>query len=104
MALVNDDQLTALAESIVPAAPSGASAEQTAARNEAVANVKSMLQKSKQYTVDYLEIQGIETSVSTSVNVASVSGVTPGVGASGPGTGTGSGSESMSNAGRGLVK
>lgn len=65
MALINNSQLTALAEDIVPDVPSGASAEQIAARNEAVANTKNLCQKIMQYIIDQLEIKNINVSTGT---------------------------------------
>ncbi len=61
MALIDTDQLNALAEDIVPTAPDGASSEQTAARTASVANVRDMAEKLMQYIVDQIEIKGVET-------------------------------------------
>lgn len=65
MALINDTQLTALAEDIVPALPGTPTAEQIAARELAVTNIKSLCQKLMQYVIDYLEIKGITIDTGT---------------------------------------
>lgn len=75
MALINAGQLTALAEDIVPAAPGGASPEQIAARDEAVAQVKDMAQKIFQYMIDYMEVKGVEVTLDTSLNTVFTAGV-----------------------------
>ena len=58
MALIVDAQLSALAEDIVPTIASP-SAEQTEARNVAVANVKTLCQKICQYLIDQMEVKGV---------------------------------------------
>ena len=65
MALIVATQLKALAESIVPAAPPTASAEQLAARNAAVANTEDLVTKVCQYLVAQLEIKGVKTNLDT---------------------------------------
>ena len=78
MALIDSDQLDALAESIVPAAPAGASDEQTAARAASYANVRDLSEKILQYIVDQIEIQGV--SVDTGALLVPPPIVTPGDG------------------------
>jgi len=59
MALIEDSQLTALADDIVPALPPDPTQEQIDGRQAAVDNTKALCQKIMQYLIDYLEIQGI---------------------------------------------
>ncbi len=78
MALIVATQLKALAENIVPALPASPSAEQTAARNAAVANTEDLVTKVCQYLVDQLEVKGV--SVNTGTPIVPPGAVTPGDG------------------------
>jgi len=111
MALVVDEQLSTLAEAIVPAAPGGASAAQVAARNAAVAQVKTLCQKIMEYIVAQIEIKGVETSLDSDSVTGNGAGTDSlgGVHAPGPTnlsvTATvGNVSAKQSNDGKGLVE
>ncbi len=75
MALIISSQLDALAESIVPAAPAAASAEQAVARTAALANVRDLVEKLNQYTVDQAEIKGVKETLDISLNTVFTAGV-----------------------------
>lgn len=119
MALINDSQLSALAEDIVPDAPEGASEEQVEARNNSVATTKDLCQKICQYLIDQMEVghSGKKITVDLDSGGRTIESFTGGVGSNGgslnsavPSPVSGSVNDSkdststQTNEGKGLIK
>lgn len=75
MALVVIGQINNLVDKIVPALPASASAEQAAARADAVAQTKTLLTELLTYIVDEIEIKSLKTTLDTSLNTIFTAGV-----------------------------